>query len=416
MKKVLVCLVLVVGSAPFTFGQDLWFFLQKTQENFPLAKNSALIDSVAQLRVKNSQITWFPQLNLVGQSTYQSDVTQLSLPPQFQGLAKPVDKDQHKLYLEMSQMIFDGGLAKNQKLVEQASGQVQAAQQLLAMHELKFKVVGAYFATLLADVNQKQLDALAKLLQKRQADIQSGINAGTILKSSLASIKAELLKVEQQKIEVAQAKVYALQVLSTLSGVSIDSTMQFALPASIPTYNGEMAEVQVIDYEIQRQSAILGLTGVKRMPQLALFGQAGYGKPGLNMMGNAWDTYYLVGAKLSWNLWDWNKTANEKHIINLGQHQLVAQREAALKNATVRNAEQDVTITKLEQILVRDREILALREEIATATLASVKEGAVREVDYITDINTEFQARVEIEKHELQIVQAKTLKLIISGY
>lgn len=416
MRKVLFCLLMVASQVSITHGQDLWFFLQKTQENYPIGRNRAKIDSIIQLRIKNSQNTWFPQLNLVGQSTYQSDVTSLTLPAQFQGLAKPVDKDQHKIYLELSQMIYDGGIATNQKKVEQASGQAQLAQHTQSMHDLRSRVVGAYFAILLADANRKQLDALTNTLLKRLKDVESGVNSGTILKSSLSSIKAELLKVEQQKIEVTEARAYATDILSIISGVRTDSTNRFIAPDSIPSYNGAMPEIQAIDAEINRQAALYSLSSVKRHPQLVAFGQAGYGKPGLNMMGNSWDTYYLVGAKLSWNIWDWNKTRNEKRIISLNQSQLTNQKESALKNMAIRTAEQDANIAKLEQIIARDRQILAYREEITAATLATVKEGATREIDYITDLNSEFQALIEIEKHQLQMAQSKILKLILSGY
>lgn len=416
MKKVLICLFLVACQGPLLYGQDLWYFLQKTQQNYPTARNRAAIDSAIQLRLNNSQNTWFPQLNLAGQTTYQSDVTSLSLPAQFQGLAKPVDKDQHKIYLEVSQMIYDGGLAKNQKMVEKAAGQVQVAQHNQSMHDLKAKVVGAYFAILLADANRQQLDAFTKTLQQRLKDVEAGINSGTVLMSSLYSIKAELLKVEQQKIEVAAARSYALEVLSLFSNENIDSTSQFVSPDSIPTFEGLMPEIQVIESEIKRQNALLNMSTVKRRPQLAAFGQAGYGKPGLNMMGNTWDTYYMLGAKFSWNLWDWNKTGNEKRIINLTQNQLTAQRESTIKNMAIRTAEQEANRVKMEQIIERDRQILVFREEITMATLAAVREGATREVDYISDLNSEFQARIEIQKHQLQLIQSVILKLIISGY
>jgi len=416
MKKVLICLFLVSCQGPLIYGQDLWYFLQKTQQNYPTARNRAAIDSAIQLRLNNSQNTWFPQLNLAGQTTYQSDVTSLSLPAQFQGLAKPIDKDQHKIYLEVSQMIYDGGLAKNQKMVEQAAGQVHVAQHNQSMHDLKAKVVGAYFAILLADANRQQLDAFTKTLQQRLKDIEAGINSGTVLKSSLYTIKAELLKVEQQKIEVAAARSYALEILSLLSNENIDSTSQFVSPDSIPTFEGLMPEIQVIESEIKRQNALLNMSTVKRRPQLAAFGQAGYGKPGLNMMGNTWDTYYMLGAKFSWNLWDWNKTGNEKRIINLTQNQLTAQRESTIKNMAIRTAEQEANRAKMEQIIERDRQILVFREEITMATLAAVREGAIREVDYISDLNSEFQARIEIQKHQLQLIQSVILKLIISGY
>ena len=32
----------------------------------------------------------------------------------------------------------------------------------------------------------------------------------------------------------------------------------------------------------------------------------GYGNPGLNMLDNSFQTFYTVGVKLYWNVFDWN--------------------------------------------------------------------------------------------------------------
>jgi hypothetical protein len=44
------------------------------------------------------------------------------------------------------------------------------------------------------------------------------------------------------------------------------------------------------------------------MPRVFAFAQAGYGRPGLNMMSNEFEPYAIVGAKLVWTPWEWNKS------------------------------------------------------------------------------------------------------------
>jgi len=359
---------------------------------------------------------WYPQVNLVGQSTYQSAVTKLTLPTQFQSALPNLSKDQHKIYLDISQILYDGGAISSQKELTEANGISQQAQQILNMHDLKAQITSAYFAILFANASLQQQESLAKVLQKRLGDVNAGIMSGTIIKSSQSTIKVQLLQVNQQIEEINTAKSYAIQVLSQLSGVAISDSAKFSIPDSIPIYNGSMPELSLIDAQINQQGALEKLTKVNRRPQLAAFGQAGYGKPGLNMLGTSWDTYYLVGARLSWNLWDWNKTKHDRQVIRLTQSQLQAQKSAVMTNMTLKIDQQNLNIQKLSNQIASDQQIVNLRSQISGETLVALKSGTVRESDYVSDLNNEYQARVELEKHKLQLQQAKVLKVIISGY
>ena len=42
--------------------------------------------------------------------------------------------------------------------------------------------------------------------------------------------------------------------------------------------------------------------------------QAGYGNPGLNMLDNSFQPFYVVGLKANWNVFDWGKTKTDKKI------------------------------------------------------------------------------------------------------
>jgi hypothetical protein len=55
-----------------------------------------------------------PQINIVGQATYQNEVTEL--PIKLPNISvDPLSKDQYKVYADISQTIYDGGNIKNQK-------------------------------------------------------------------------------------------------------------------------------------------------------------------------------------------------------------------------------------------------------------------------------------------------------------
>ncbi len=59
----------------------------------------------------------------------------------------------------------------------------------------------------------------------------------------------------------------------------------------------------------------------KRMPKAFGFATLGYGNPpGSNFFKNEFAPYYIVGASIKWNIFDWNKAKNEKQIISFQEN------------------------------------------------------------------------------------------------
>ncbi len=121
-----------------------------------------------------------------------------------------------------------------------------------------------------------------------------------------------------------------ISALNVLCGTTLGSDTELQLP-NLDGYS--MEEINRPEYtlfELKEASLEAGkeLSGRKRMPVLYAFGQTGYGKPGYNMMSETWDFYYMVGAGLKWNIWDWNATGQEKQVIENQQMILNNQRES----------------------------------------------------------------------------------------
>ena len=70
---------------------------QLARENYPLIKRNDLLAKSKDYTVENASKAWLPQINILGQATYQSDVTQLpiKLP---NATVEPLSQDQYKFF------------------------------------------------------------------------------------------------------------------------------------------------------------------------------------------------------------------------------------------------------------------------------------------------------------------------------
>ena len=116
---------------------------QWSRENYPLIKKQELIKKSEQYTTKNALKGWLPQIQIVGQATYQNDVTQF--PVKLPNVSvDPLSKDQYKVYADVSQTIYDGGNIKNQKKIAKAQSEIQSQQTEVELDKLKerHKVTG----------------------------------------------------------------------------------------------------------------------------------------------------------------------------------------------------------------------------------------------------------------------------------
>jgi hypothetical protein len=155
--------------------------------------------------------------------------------------------------------------------------------------------------------------------------------------------------------------------------------------------------------------------GKKRMPVLYAYGQTGYGKPGYNMMSGEWDFYYMVGAGLKWNLWDWNSTSREKQVIANQQQMLQNQRATFDKEIGSKLVQEEARIEQYRETMELEVQVLHLQEEIAANAATKLSNGTITATEYITELNKESLARISLSTHEILLKQSITNYLTIQG-
>ncbi|MBD1421171.1 TolC family protein [Sphingobacterium chuzhouense] len=396
----------IYGQSSQSLNLDVCY--QLAENNYPLVKQYALLDKTREYSLTNASKGYLPQINVGGQASYQSDVTQI--PISLPNIDIPsISKDQYKLYGEVSQPLTDLFTVKHQKELIHANSAVEEQKVEVELYKLKERINQFYFGILLIDAQLTQAETLKK-------DIRSGMNKndvaianGIALKSSSDILRAELLKADQRTIELkAMRKGYA-DMLSLFINRPVKENTILEKPyraASLMTKINrpelKLFETQKSTFDVQSK-----LIDTKALPRFSLFFQGGYGRPGLNMLNNNFDLYYIGGARLTWNISSFYTQKQEKQLLNLSQNALEVQKETFVFNTNLTLKQQDSEIAKLEELIQTDQDIVRLRESVKLSAQNQLAYGTTTTNDYLTYINAEDQAKQNLIIHEIQLLMAQ---------
>jgi len=378
------------------------------RENHPVLKQLDLYQQILALKNENNATSNLPQVNLNGQATYQSDVTKIGI--SIPGMNIPtVDKDQYKVYLDLKQTIWDGGLSKAKELINQAENAGNLQQTEVELYQVKEKVNQFFFTSFLIQENLKILEKKIETLSERQKILESAVNNGMILSSELDQLLAEKIKTGQMITELKSNKETVLYALSILTGKTTDHLNNLVLPAELTISDKPLMRPELDLFS--KQNELLGANSEilkkQRNPKLFGFGQAGYGKPGLNMLNTKFDTYYLVGIGFSWNVLDWKTTSRQQQMIKLQQDIVQTRQESFVRNIDLATDQQNKQISQISDLLKSDGQLIEVRERITKTSASKLENGTITTADYIQDLNAETTARLTLETHKIQLKEAR---------
>lgn len=390
---------------------------EKAIAAYPQLSDKTLLKDASDLRIKNISSNYLPQLSINGQATYQSDVTQISLPPQM-GLSVPSPAhDQYKVTLDAQQLIYDGGLTRKQKKLEGASAEADMQQVETDLLRIKEQVNNTFFTIILLQENKRLLQNTLNVLKEKEQTVKSMVKNGVLMQSDENIIIAERLKTEQLVTEVDINRASAIRIMNLLTNESFTDSTLFVSPEltiqdTLPTNRPEIKSFELQEKRIETAGSI---SNSSLLPKLYAFGQLGYGRPGLNMMNDSFNEFYMVGASLKWNFWDWNKSRREKQVYAIQKKMVASKRDNFNKNLSIDLQNRLATIKKSEEALKRDADIVKLRESITQTAQSQLNNGVITSTDYITELNSETQARINLETHKMQLIQAKANYLLATG-
>jgi len=401
-------------SAQQTLTLEECYFL--AEKNYPLAKQTTLLEEKTKSEITILEKGKLPKLDLNAQATYQSDV--IELPFQIPNATiEPLNKDQYRATLDANLLIYNGGnIAANTKL-KTAELAAQQQQITVNLYTLKSRISQSYFRVLLFQEQEKLLVSKMEQLNLRIKEVGAGVKYGAVLPASEYVLKAEILKLEQQLSQINFDREKALKNLSLLVFQDLDNKTTLTNPEILVTAEtqSERPELELFQLQETQLETSKEVISKSSYPKLSGFAQAGYGNPGLNMLDNSFQDFYMVGLKLNWNILDWGKTKQQKRAVDISKEMVSTEKETFLLNNEIQLTEAESDINKYKNMLQKDTEIIVLREKVLQATTSQLQNGAITPSEYITELNNLYEARIDQQLHEVKLALAKASYNIIKG-
>jgi len=375
---------------------------QWSRENYPLIKKQELIKKAEQFTTENALKGWLPQVNITAQATYQNDVTQF--PVKLPNVnVEPLSKDQYKVFAEVSQTIYDGGNIRNQKNLAKIQFEVQTIQTEVELDKLKERINQLYFGILQTNKQWTQLQFTKLDIKEGIKKAEAQLKNGVIFRSNLDVLKAELVKIEQKEIELQAIKQNFVQMLSYFIKKNIDENTQLETPEKILlTKNNNRSELKLFDAQKQLLETQRKIINTKNTPKLGAFFQGGYGKPGFNMLKNEFDIFYIGGIRLNIPISGFYTQKNDLALLENQSQEIEIQRENFLFNQNFIEIQQRNDLEKIQNLIDKDNELIELRKNIKTASLAQLENGVINTNDYLREVTAEEQAILTKITHEIQ--------------
>ncbi len=394
-------------------------------ENHPVMAKTELIQESAALERKNLNFQYLPRLTAEGRATYQSDVTEIDaeLPAAMtsSGFDFPSSsRDQYRAELKVDQLLFDSGVTSSMKEMASHERDVSLKRVESDFRSIRERIKDAYFSIMLLQKQAGISKTITSDLEEQRKRVSSGVDHGVLKISDLQELESKILENEQRIVAIESDMEMLYGVLEELIGASVPRSAVLKAPAArispMEMESGiERPELQTLALERKRLDAASRLTFRKNLPQLRGFATLGYGRPGLNMLSDQYDSYYMVGAYLSWNFFDWGINSRKREIQEINRRLLKKSEEALLKNIRSEVIKAEESILRYVEIVEKDLEIVDLREEIAEEKRARFENGSLTPADYISEINRLERARINMEKNRIELAKARVDYLMAKG-
>lgn len=409
MKRMILSFALLLGATLTSAQLTLDACQRQAQANYPQVRQYGLIEKSREYDLSNAGKGYLPQFSLSGKATYQSDITKL--PVEIPGIdVKTAPKDQYQVMLEVQQTIWDGGDIHARKRMTHAASDVEMGKQEVDMYALNDRINQIFFGILLLDEQLKQNQLLLDELARTHQQVSNYIANGIASQSDLDAVSVEQLNTKQRRIELETSRHAYLNMLSAFIGKGVSAEAILSKPvleeeaSSVESGMNNRPELRWFDAQGEQLRVQESTLNTRLMPRFGLFVQGAYGNPGLNMLRDEFNTYYIAGVRMSWNFGSLYTLKNDRRRIDNIRQQIETSRDVFLFNTRLQATQQDASVVSMRRQMKGDDEIIRLRENIRRAAEAKVENGTLTVTDMLREITNESMAKQTKALHEIQLL------------
>lgn len=359
--------------------------------------------------------SWLPRIGVYGQVTAQNSVP--SFPESLAGVLdrmgqqmKGLDKVQYKAGVDLSQTIWDGGVASARRELVRSQEAAQEAALEADLYPVRQRVENLYFAILLTEEQIAQSLVTQGVLTSNLETLRSMLRNGTATQADVDMVEAQTLVLNQSIAQARSAADGYRRVLELFIGESLAGQTLLRPEAGEPLSDDpDRPELRLMDRRIAANQATDRLADTSLLPKVGLFAQAYYGYPGLDyfrsMMNGGWSFNILAGLKVSWTIDSFYTKKNTSRRTSLTEAEIAIDRDLFLFNTRLQSASQRETIAGLRRVMSDDARIIALRVNVRKAAESQLANGVIDATALLAKISDENIAEMTARFHEIQLLQ-----------
>lgn len=410
MNKLLLAFTLIILNAGTVFAQislEECYILAKN--NYPQIKKADLITKTKDYSITNANMGYIPKVLFSARASYQSDVTKIPFDnlPILSNIDIPVlQNDQYKISVDIVQPIWDGGKIEAEKENIKAQSKSEESSLEVQLYNLKYRVNQLFFSILLLDEQLSQNDIYSQDLERTYNMIKQSIRNGVANTSDLDAVAIEQVKTKQNKAKIEAVKESYKNALEILTGINIDNGLIKPEYTEITDYTVKRPELTYFSDKIDILEASKKNINASYMPTFDLFFSAGYGRPGLDMLDDSFQPYYIAGIKMDWTIAGFYTGERNKKIIELNKKSLELEKQTFLFNTNIDIQNQQAKIKQIKDTMSYDDEIVKLRTNIKKSSEIKMKQGTITVNDYMREVTAENLAKQGKILHEIELLQA----------
>lgn len=389
----------------------------------PRGRQLELLESQSALRLRSLGTEWLPRLDAAAQAQYQSEVVTLPFAPPGGGEPFSPHKDTYDAYLGVRQPLFDP-LIGARRTIEQAQLAESQARVRTTLYAERQAVADAYFGVLLLDAQRSELEAGIADLEAQHRVARERVDAGEALAGEAAALEAELLRLGQSLAGIAADRSATVAVLGSLTGRDLSGSEVLSLPDLGADVEAARAGPDTVrrrpeHLQFERARDLLesrgGEIARRTWPRLAAMGRAGFGRPGLNPLGDEFGGYWLAGLRVEWSPFDWGRASLEREALGI-QREIVSTEEAAFTERVHRGAVRELAaIGRIEQALEADSAIIVLREGVLREARLRFGEAVITSAEFVDRETDLLSARLARATHRVELARARARYLTLIG-
>lgn len=385
--------------------------LEAGHRHHPLLAKQPLLAEALELQTKLINQAYLPRLSLSGQATLQSDVTSIAISVPGVTITPP-RKDQYKVTLDLQQTIWDGGATSSQKRVATQRTLVEKGRVELDWYQVRDRIIQLYFAGVVQQELAAQAEDLVHHLDTVIEKAELARKQGVVIERDVLLAQARQVEARQAHNDARAQLVSVRRSLADLTGATLSASAALETPAITCTDSAARVdartlrrpELGVLDAQRELVIAQQRAEEAADQPRIGAFGTVGYGRPGLNALSDEFKLYAVGGIQITVPL---SRFYTRSHTTlsrqtTVQRALLDRQRDAVATQIEVQLDTQRAEVGRLDESLVLDQQLVAIRELVRVQTETQLALGTATMTDLVNDLSQEDQSRSRLAIHKTQ--------------